>query len=38
MFYLGIDAFNTQLEAVNLSELLVDENNSDLNIDWNERV
>lgn len=35
---LGINAFNTQLEAVNLSELLVDENNSDLKIDWNERV
>ncbi|TGY44277.1 Rrf2 family transcriptional regulator [Clostridium sartagoforme] len=35
---LGINAFNTQLEAVNLSELLVDENNSNLKIDWNERV
>ena len=35
---LGIKAFNSQLASVNLSELLIEENDSYPKIDWNEKV
>ena len=35
---LGIKAFNSQLASVNLSELLIEENDSYPKIDWNENV
>jgi Rrf2 family protein len=35
---LGINAFNTQLSSVYLSELLIEENNDYMKIDWNEKV
>ena len=35
---LGIKAFNSQLASVNLSELLIDESNNDLKIDWNKKL
>lgn len=34
----GINAFYTQLSVVNLSELLIDESNNDLKIDWNKKL
>lgn len=35
---LGIKAFNSQLASVNLSELLIEENDGYPKIDWNEKV
>ena len=35
---LGIKAFNSRLASVNLSELLIEENDSYPKIDWNEKV
>ena len=35
---LGIKAFNSQLASVNISELLIEENDSYPKIDWNEKV
>ena len=36
--FLGINAFNNQLASVKLSELLIEDSNGYLKMDWNEKV
>ena len=35
---LGVNAFNSELSSVYLSELLIEEENRCIKIDWNEKV
>lgn len=35
---LGINAFNSKLSSVYLSELLIEEGNENIKIDWNEKI